>query len=57
MTEGCTTMSQREVDRLGVIQAVQSKELRQREAARQLGGGDCAAPRCQHDVRRFPARV
>ncbi len=31
-------MSQREVDRLGVIQAVQSKELRQREAARQLGG-------------------
>ncbi len=37
MTEGGITMSRREVDRLGVIQAIQSKALRQREAARQMG--------------------
>ena len=36
MTEHIT-MSHKEVDRLGVIQQVAGKALRQREAARQLG--------------------
>ena len=37
MTEGVVTMSHQEVDRLGVIQQVAGKQLRQRDAARQLG--------------------
>lgn len=37
MTEEHITMSHKEVDRLGVIQAVARKQLKQREAARQLG--------------------
>ena len=45
--EGVVTMSHQEVDRLGVIQPVAGKQLRQRDAARQLGMG----------VRRFPRHV
>lgn len=37
MTTGSITMSRREVDRLGVVQAVCARRLRQCEAAQQLG--------------------
>jgi len=37
MTSAQITMSRKEVDRLGVIQQVAGKQLRQKEAARQLG--------------------
>ncbi|HIE53913.1 MAG TPA: helix-turn-helix domain-containing protein, partial [Chromatiaceae bacterium] len=37
MTEERVTMSQRELDRVGVIRQVVEKGLRQRDAARQLG--------------------
>ena len=37
MTEGTIAMTQKAVDRLGVVQQVVSRQLRQREAARQLG--------------------
>ena len=37
MAEGCITMSQKEVDRLAVIQAVIGRQLTQRAAAGQLG--------------------
>ena len=36
MTKGILTMSQKELDRLEVIQRVVSKRLRQRQAAGQL---------------------
>lgn len=39
MAEGCITMSQKEADRLAVIQAVIGKQLTQRAAAGQLGLG------------------
>ncbi len=35
--KGCITMSRKEVDRLGIIQAVAGKQLRQADAAQQLG--------------------
>ena len=37
MTKECITMSRKEIDRLGVIRQVVSKQLKQREAAQQLG--------------------
>ena len=37
MTEETIAMTQKAVDRLGVVQQVVSRQLRQREAARQLG--------------------
>ena len=37
MTEETITMTQKAVDQLGVVQQVVSRQLRQREAARQLG--------------------
>ncbi len=37
MTEECITLSHKEVDRLSVIQAVQQRQLKQEDAARQLG--------------------
>ena len=50
------TMSRREVDRLGVIQAVADRRLRQREAARQLGLSTRQVKRLVRDFReRGPA--
>lgn len=37
MTKGCITLSKQEIDRLGVIQSVVDKGVRQADAARQLG--------------------
>ena len=55
MTERIT-MSRREVDRLGVIQAVADRRLRQREAARQLGLSTRQVKRLVRDFReRGPA--
>lgn len=41
MTKEQTSMSQREADWLGVIQSVSSKQLKQAEAARQMGLSVC----------------